>query len=62
MLGVSRYVVLVLDILKLGSHWGDDYSDEMDTFDFTLSDDITDYVISVYFDEDGQIESISMES
>jgi hypothetical protein len=53
---------LMLDILDLNSHWGDDYSDGMDTLDFTLPDGITDYVISVCFDEDGLVESIEMES
>ena len=39
----------VLDILVLRSHWGGD--DEIETFDFTLPEDVTDYVISVRFDE-----------
>jgi hypothetical protein len=50
----------VLDIIKLRSHWGGD--EELDTFDFTLPDDVTDYVISVRFDESGDVEEISMES
>lgn len=31
-------------------------------FDFTLPDDITNYVICVRFDEEGQIEEITVES
>ena len=50
----------VIDLIKLRSHWGGD--DELDTFDFTLPDDVTDYVISVRFDEAGNIAEISMES
>lgn len=50
----------VLDIIKLRSHWGDE--DEIEVFDFTLPDDVTNYVISVRFDEAGEVEEISMES
>ena len=55
----------VLDILVLRSHWGaDDEGDDegIDTFDFTLPDEVTNYVISVSFDEDGEVEGITMES
>lgn len=52
----------VLDILVLQSHWGDEDDEGIDTFDFTLPDDVTDYVISVRFDEEGQVEEITMES
>jgi hypothetical protein len=52
--------IKVLDILVLRSHWGGD--DDIETFDFTLPDDVTDYVISVRFDESGKVEDISMES
>jgi len=47
----------VLDLLVLRSHWDDD-----SIFDFTLPEDVTDYVISVSFDEDGEVEDIAMES
>jgi len=50
----------VLDILVLRSHWGG--NDDIETFDFTLPENVTDYVISVRFDESGQVEDISMES
>ena len=50
----------ILDALVLQSHWGGD--DELETFDFTLPDDATNYLISVSFDEDGDVSGISMES
>jgi hypothetical protein len=50
----------VLDMLKLRDHWGGD--DELATFDFTLPDEATQYVISVRFGDSGEIEEISMES
>ena len=52
----------VVDLLELRSHWGDDDEDGIDTFDFTLPGDVTDYIVSVRFDEDGEVEDISMES
>lgn len=51
--------IKVLDILVLRSHWGGE--DDIETFDFTLPENVTDYVISVRFDESGQVEDISME-
>lgn len=49
----------VVGLLVLGSSWGDD---DIEYFDFTLPDDVTNYVISVHFDESGNIDGISMES
>ena len=54
--------IKILDILVLRSHWGDEDDEGIDTFNFTLPDDATNYVISVRFDEDGQVEEIAMES
>jgi hypothetical protein len=54
--------ICILDILKLRSHWGGEDETGMEVFDFTLPDDVTNYVISVRFDETGEIEEISMES
>jgi len=51
----------VLDLLVLRSHWGEDDEEGLDFFDFTLPGDVTDYVISVQFDENGDIEAIEME-
>jgi len=50
----------ILDSLVLQSHWGGD--DEIDTFDFTLPDDVTNYLITVSFDDDGEVASIAVES
>jgi hypothetical protein len=54
--------IRILDILELRSHWGDDDDNGLDIFDFTLPDGVTDYVISVRFDETGEVEEILMES
>ena len=52
----------IVDLLELRSHWSPDDDDGIETFDFTLPDDVTDYVISVHFDDDGKVDDISMES
>jgi hypothetical protein len=57
----------VLSLLELRSHWGEDEEGDIDengidTFDFTLPGGVTQYVISVRFDEDGEVEDIEMES
>ncbi len=49
----------VIKLLELRSSWGDN---EIEYFDFTLPGEVTDYVVSVHFDEAGSIDSISMES
>ena len=51
----------VLDALQFKSHWGDD-ENEIGVFDFTLPDGVTNYVMSVRFDETGSVEEVSMES
>lgn len=51
---------LILDLLELRSHWGGDK--EIDTFDFTLPEAVTNYVVSVSFDLSGDISEIAMES
>lgn len=50
----------VLDILELRGYSGED--DDMEYFDFTLPGKVTDYVISVRFDDKGKVDEISMES
>ena len=50
----------ILDLLVLQSHWGGE--DEIDTFDFTLPEDVTNYLISVSFDDTGEVSDITMES
>lgn len=52
----------VLDLLVLRSHWGEEDEDGIDTFDFALPGEVTQYVISVRFDEDGEVDDIEMES
>jgi len=49
----------IVSLLQLRSSWGED---DIEYFDFTLPDEVTDYVVSVHFDESGAIDSISMES
>lgn len=50
----------VLDLLVLREHWGGE--DELQHFDFTLPGEVTDYVISVRFNDAGKVAEISMES
>jgi hypothetical protein len=50
----------ILDSLVLRSEFEDD--DEIDTFDITLPGEVTDYVICVTFDDEGEVVDISMES
>ena len=50
----------VLDILVLRSNWSDD--EGFDILDFSLPGNVTDYVISVSFDPNGNISGITMES
>lgn len=49
----------VVRLLTLRSTWG---HDDLEYFDFTLPDEVTDYVLSVRFDEAGIVDEISMES
>ena len=49
----------VLGLLELRSHWGEN---ETENFDFSLPGDVTDYVVSVHFDDAGEVDGISMES
>ena len=52
----------VLDILALRSHWSEEDDDGIETFDISLPGDVTDYVISVSFDEGGEVTDVTMES
>lgn len=49
----------VVGLLQLRKSWGEG---DIETFDFTLPGDVTDYVIAVHFDDEGNIDDISMES
>ena len=50
----------ILDVLVLQSDF--DEEEDLDSLDFTLPGEVTDYVLCVSFDEDGAVEAISMES
>ena len=53
----------ILDSLVLQNEFDDeDDEEEMDSLDFTLPGEVTDYLLCVSFDEDGEVEGISMES
>jgi hypothetical protein len=47
----------VISLLVLRSKWDDE-----EVYDFTLPNDVTDYVVSVTLDESGEFEDITMES
>lgn len=49
----------IIDLPQLRESWGEG---RIEYFDFTLPDEVTDYVISVHFDNEGAIDGISMES
>jgi hypothetical protein len=49
----------VLGLLELKSHWGDG---DIENFDFSLPGEVTDYLLSVRFDDSGEVDEISMES
>jgi len=50
----------VLDMLVLRSHWDGENEDRI--FDFTLPNEITNYVISVCFNDDGVVDDVVIES
>ena len=55
--------VQVIELLCLQSHsGGDDDDDGLDTLDFALPGDVSNYILSVEFDDNGEIDEISMES
>ncbi|NTV87569.1 MAG: DUF2004 domain-containing protein [Burkholderiaceae bacterium] len=49
----------IIGLLQFRSSWGEE---DIEYFDFTLPDEVTNYVISVHFDSAGSIDGISMES
>ncbi|RYD65013.1 MAG: DUF2004 domain-containing protein, partial [Verrucomicrobiaceae bacterium] len=51
----------VLDLLELRSEFDDD-DDDFSSFDFTLPGEVSDYVLCVTINDDGEVEDISMES
>lgn len=52
----------VLDLLVLADSWQSDAVDGREMLDFTLPDEMTQYMICVSFDAKGQVIDISMES
>lgn len=52
----------VVGLLMLHDVWGPDGGDELENFDFTLPGEVTDYVLCVQFDTEGEVVDISMES
>ncbi len=49
----------VIGLLQFHSSWGEN---DIEYFDFTLPNDVTNYVVSVHFDGSGKIDGMSMES
>ena len=49
----------VIGLLQFRSSWGDN---DIEYFDFTLPGEVTDYIVSVHFDDSGNIDGIEMES
>lgn len=52
----------IIECLILRDAWASDGENRVDIFDFTLPNDLTDYVISVKFDENDEVSEVSMES
>ena len=52
----------ILRSLDLVDTWSDDDGDTTNVLDFSLPDNVTNYLISVRFGEDGEISDILMES
>ena len=53
---------LVLRSLILVGSWSANEDDAIDVFDFSLPGNVTDYVLSVRFDEKGEVSEVTMES
>lgn len=49
----------VLGLLELRSNWGEG---DIENFDFSLPGDVTNYILSVRFDDAGEIDEVSLES
>jgi len=56
---VTPAAAAVLGLLVLRESWGDD---DLESFDFTLPGDVTNYVVSVHFDAAGEVDRLDMES
>lgn len=51
----------VLDALVLVDSWASAGDETVNTFDFTLPEDVSNYLLSVRFGGDGQVQDVSME-
>lgn len=49
----------VLGLLQFRSSWGEN---DIEYFDFTLPEEVTNYVVCAHFNDAGSVDSISMES
>lgn len=58
----SEDVLNILEFKKLREDENEIEENDLEILDFTLPDNVTDYVISVQFNEDGEVDSIAMES
>lgn len=52
----------ILKALVLVDKWDSNEDGQINTYDFSLPENITDYLISVRFSEDGKIKDASLES
>jgi hypothetical protein len=52
----------VLDALVLVDSWSSGDDEAINTFDFSLPENASDYLLSVRFRDDGQVQDISMEN
>lgn len=59
---VAATPLQVLDLLLLAEQWERDDIDCREMLDFTLPDEMSQYVICISYDEKGQVSDISMES
>jgi hypothetical protein len=52
----------ILNALVLIDSWSSEDDEDVDIFDFSLPEAITNYLLSVRFQDDGQVQDVSMES
>ena len=52
----------ILDALVFVDAWTADDGDTVNTFDFGLPGDVSNYLLSVRFEDDGRVQGVSMES
>jgi hypothetical protein len=52
----------ILNALVLIDSWSSEDDENVDTFDFSLPEAVSDYLLSVRFQDDGQVRDVSLES